>query len=101
MECSFNTTWMVAVACLRVSWGGVFDWAPYQASGLPVGLQIVGRPGDDAAVLQAAAVLEQELAEAGLTRTVPVAGEVAVDALFATEVLGPTTLEAAAIHHGF
>jgi Asp-tRNA(Asn)/Glu-tRNA(Gln) amidotransferase A subunit family amidase len=52
----FNRTWTILhVPCVTVpAWRG--------AGGLPVGVQLVGRVGDDARTLRAAAVLERALA---------------------------------------
>jgi amidase len=46
----------------------------FTASGLPVGLQLVGRPRGEAALLAAAALLEQQLGLAGLLPIEPRAG---------------------------
>jgi amidase len=53
----FNRAWTALhVPCITVpAWRG--------AGGLPVGVQVVGRLGDDARTLRAAAFLERALAE--------------------------------------
>jgi amidase len=49
---------LTACPCLSLPCG-------FTASGLPVGLQMIGRPRGDAALLQAAALLEEQLGLAG------------------------------------